>query len=247
EILPDEDLLAKLPEATVFARVTPDHKLRIIDAYKKRGEVVAMTGDGVNDALSLSAADLGVAMGKIGTEVAKEASDIVLLDDNFGSIVSAIEEGRNIFNTIKKVVLYLFSTSLGEVTVIVVAILVGWPLPLLASQIIWLNLVTDGFLVAALALDPKDNNLLKEPFRKPNKWFFDRLMAFRTFLMVSSMALGSLFVFWLYLPELPITSFDDIAHASSVVLTVLVIYQWFNIWNCRSSKRSVFSMHLNEN
>jgi len=145
----DNELSEKLAGTSVFARVTPEHKLRIIKAYKARGEIVAMTGDGVNDAPSLVAADLGVAMGKIGTEVAKEASDIVLLDDNFGSIVSAVEEGRSIYKTIKKVILYLFSTSLGEALTITGALLLGYPLPLLPAQIIWLNFVTDGFLDGA--------------------------------------------------------------------------------------------------
>src|SRR3989344_5665797 len=153
--MPDDELAEKLTRTTVFARVTPDHKLRIIQAYRKRGEIVAMTGDGVNDAPSLVAADLGVAMGKIGTEVAKEASDIMLLDDNFANIVSAAEEGRGIYKTIKKVILYLFSTSTGEVLVIAGALVLGYPLPLLAAQIIWLNFVTDGFLDVALAMEPK--------------------------------------------------------------------------------------------
>lgn len=113
--LSDEEMADMLDKVSVFARVTPEHKLKIVQGYKKRGEIIAMTGDGVNDAPSLVAADLGVGMGKIGTEVAKEASDIVLLDDNFRSIVAAIEEGRSIYKTIKKVILYLFSTSLGEV------------------------------------------------------------------------------------------------------------------------------------
>ena len=148
----DIELSKKLVKTSVFARVTPEHKLRIIKAYKSREEIIAMTGDGVNDAPSLVAADLGVAMGKIGTEVAKEASDIVLLDDNFGSIISAVEEGRSIYKTIKKVILYLFSTSWGEVLTIIGALLLGYPLPLLPAQIIWLNFVTDGFLDVAIAI-----------------------------------------------------------------------------------------------
>ncbi len=152
----DNELSEQLAKTSVFARVTPEHKLRIIKAYKARGEIIAMTGDGVNDAPPLVAADLGVAMGRIGTEVAKEAADIVLLDDNFGSIVSAVEEGRSIYKTIKKVILYLFSTSLGEAGTIIGAILLGYPLPLLPAQIIWLNFVTDGFLDVALAMEPKE-------------------------------------------------------------------------------------------
>ena len=162
----DDELAEKLAHTSVFARVTPDHKLRIIQAYRKRGEIVAMTGDGVNDAPSLVAADLGVAMGKIGTEVAKEASDIVLLDDNFASIVSAAEEGRGIYKTIKKVILYLFSTSTGEVLVIAGALVLGYPLPLLAAQVIWLNFVTDGFLDVALAMEPKETGLMQGKFER---------------------------------------------------------------------------------
>ena len=123
-----------------------------------------MTGDGVNDALSLTSADVGVSMGKIGTEVAREASDMILLDDNFGSIVSGIEEGKNIFKTIKRVILYLFSTSLGETLVIIGGILLGFPLPILAVQILWLNLVTDGFLDVALAMEPKSGKISDEKY-----------------------------------------------------------------------------------
>src|SRR5690606_26772277 len=130
-----------------------------------RGQTIAMTGDGVNDALSLVAADLGVAMGKGGTEVAKEAADLVLLDDNFGSIVSAVEEGRNIYKNIRKVIVYLFSTNLGEILVIIMSLLMGLPLPIVASQLIWLNLVTDGFLDVALVMEPKEKGLMKERFK----------------------------------------------------------------------------------
>jgi Ca2+-transporting ATPase len=171
ENLSDDEFAQKLKNVSVFARVTPEHKMKIINAYKRKGEIVAMTGDGVNDAPSLVAADLGVAMGNIGTEVAKEAADIVLLDDNFGSIVAAVEEGRNIYKTIKKVILYLFSTSIGEVLTITGAIFAGYPLPILPAQIIWLNFVTDGFLVVALATEPKENNLLRGNFEKPKKIF----------------------------------------------------------------------------
>lgn len=150
--LSDDEFADMLPKVSVFARVTPDHKLKIVRAYKKRGEIVAMTGDGVNDAPSLVAADLGVSMGKIGTEVAKEASDIVLLDDNFASIIAAIEEGRSIYKTIKKVILYLFSTSFGEVFTITGALLLGFPLPILAAQILWLNFVTDGLTIQRMFL-----------------------------------------------------------------------------------------------
>ena len=232
----DGELAEKLARTTVFARVTPDHKLRIIQAYRKRGEIVAMTGDGVNDAPALVAADLGVAMGKIGTEVAKEASDIVLLDDNFASIVSAAEEGRGIYKTIKKVILYLFSTSMGEVLVIVGALVLGYPLPLLAAQIIWLNFVTDGFLDVALAMEPKEEGLMQGKFKRPKKWIVDKLMAQRMFLMALPMAIGTLYLFIGYFET-------NLTKAWTISLTTLAVFQWFNAWNCRSESKSIFQMN----
>lgn len=229
----DSELSKKLSNTSVFARVTPEHKLRIIEAYKARGEIVAMTGDGINDVPSLVAADLGVAMGKIGTEVAKEASDIVLLDDNFGSIISAVEEGRNIYKTIKKVILYLFSTSWGETLTIVGALLLGYPLPLLPAQIIWLNFVTDGFLDVALAMEPKEEGLLRANFKRPQKYFVDRLMVQRMFIMAIPMMIGTLFLFKGYLGP-------DLAKAWTIVLTTLAVFQWFNAWNCRHESKSIF-------
>ncbi len=234
--LSDEALAAQLSPVFVFARVTPDHKLRIVKAYQSRGEVVAMTGDGVNDALSLVAADLGVAMGKIGTEVAKEAADIVLLDDNFGSIVSAIEEGRNIDNAINKVILYLFSTSLGETLVIGGALLGGLPLPLLPIQIIWLNFVTDSFLDVALAMEPKEDNLLRGNFERPTKYLVDKLMIIRMACMAVPMMIGALLLFWLNFES-------DLTKAWTIALTTLAVFQWLNAWNCRHEVKSIFQMH----
>src|SRR3989339_776499 len=232
----DDELAEKIARTTVFARVTPDHKLRIIQAYRKQGEIVAMTGDGVNDAPSLVAADLGVAMGKIGTEVAKEASDIVLLDDNFASIVSAAEEGRGIYKTIKKVILYLFSTSAGEVLVVTGALVLGYPLPLLAAQIIWLNFVTDGFLDVALAMEPKEQELLQGKFERPKKWIVDGLMAQRMFLMALPMAIGTLYLFKGYFET-------DFTKALTISLTTLAMFQWFNAWNCKSESKSILQMN----
>jgi len=232
----DEELAKKLDRATVFARVTPEHKLRLIQAYHRQGKVVAMTGDGVNDAPSLVAADLGVAMGKIGTEVAKEASDIVLLDDNFASIIAAAEEGRSIYKTIKKVILYLFSTSVGEALTIFGALMLGYPLPLLPAQIIWLNFVTDGFLDVSLAMEPKEKGLLREKFKRPKKWMVDSLMTKRIFFMTLPMIIGTLFLFKGYFET-------DLAKAFSISLTSLAVFQWFNAWNCRSEDKSIFQMN----
>lgn len=240
DMISDEELRRRLDNTTVFARVTPEHKLRIIKAYKKKGEIIAMTGDGVNDAPSLVAADLGIAMGKIGTEVAKEAADIVILDDNFISIVAAIEEGRNIYKTVKKVILYLFSTSTGEVLVIAGALVIGFPLPILPAQIIWLNLVTDGFLDVSLAMEPMEKGLLKGSFERPKRYLVDNLMVKRMFIMALPMMIGTLCLFNYYYQ-------NNLAKAWTVSLTALAVFQWFNAWNCRSESRSLFKMNFLSN
>ena len=235
ELLSDKDLANQIRNVSVFARVTPEHKLRIIRAYKSNGRIVAMTGDGVNDAPSLSAADLGVAMGRTGTEVAKEASDIILLDDNMESIVAAIEEGRGIYKTLKKVILYLFSTSAGEILTIAGAILLGFIVPILPAQIIWLNFVTDGFLDTALAMEPKEKGLLFEARNKESRRLVDNLMVTRIMVMAIVMAVGTLYLFKDYVGE-P-------AKAWTISLTILAVFQWFNAWNCRSERLSLFQMN----
>jgi Ca2+-transporting ATPase len=235
--LSDEALSQQVENATVFARLTPENKLKIIRAFKKRGEIIAMTGDGVNDASSLVAADLGVAMGKIGTEVAKEAADIVLLDDNFNSLVAAIEEGRSIYKTIKKVLLYLFSTNAGEVLTISAALFLGFPLPILAGQIIWLNLVTDGFLDVALAMEPKEESLLADGFGRERRRLIDKIMLKRIAFMVVPMALGTLILFSRYID-------GDMKKAWTISLTTLAAFQWFNAWSCRHESKSVFRLGL---
>lgn len=236
DLMSDDELSKAVSNVSVFARVTPEHKLRIIRAYKSLGNIVAMTGDGVNDAPSLSAADLGVSMGTIGTEVAKEASDIILLDDNMGSIVSAIEEGRSIYKTIKKVILYLFSTSAGEVLTIAGAILLGYMVPILPAQIIWLNFVTDGFLDTALAMEPKERGILLEPRTKESRRLVDRQMMVRIVLMASIMAIGTLYLFGQY-------EGGDHAKAWTISLTLLAVFQWFNVLNCRSHRRSILQIN----
>ncbi|HEY4526137.1 MAG TPA: cation-transporting P-type ATPase [Candidatus Paceibacterota bacterium] len=241
EVLTDEDLehlsenalQQRIRRTSVFARITPENKMKIIEAYRKNGQIVAMTGDGVNDAPSLVAADLGVAMGKIGTEVAREAADIILLDDNFGSIVSAVEEGRNMYATIQKVMLFLLSTSLGEVLVILGALLLGWPIPLSAPQILWMNLVTDSFVAFALALDSKEEGLLQASPVHKGKFLIDRNFLVRMFIMSAVMTFGGLLSFGLLYAV-------DLARAWTMTLTVLAMFQWLNGWNCRSKTVSVF-------
>lgn len=232
----EDEFSGALERTSVFARVSPEHKMKIIQGFRRRGDIVAMTGDGVNDAPSLVAADLGVAMGKIGTEVAKEAADIVLLDDNFGSIVGAVEEGRSIYITVKKVVLYLFSTSAGEMLTIAAALVMGYPLPILPSQIVWLNLVTDGFLDVALAMEPKEKGLLEKTFSRPSRYFIDKAFVTRIAVMALPMIIGTLILFSRIYET-------DLQKAWTLSLTTLAIFQWFNAWNCRSENKSMFQMN----
>ncbi|MDD5690064.1 MAG: HAD-IC family P-type ATPase, partial [Caldisericia bacterium] len=236
----DSEILKEINNVSVFARVNPEHKLRIVNLFRSQGKTIAMTGDGVNDAPSLVAADLGISMGKIGTEVAKEASDIILLDDNFETIVSAIEEGRGIYKSIKKVLSYLLSTGFAEVLVILVALLLDMPLPLIAVQIIWLNFVTDGILDAALAFDPREDGLLNKKFEKPNKYLIDKLMIQRIIIFSLIMGIGTLLLFKQYY-------MIDIIRAQTICLTVLAVFQWFNVWNCRSETKSIFNKDMFSN
>src|SRR5262249_25999013 len=165
----DDELARQVAEIAVYARVSPEHKLRVVRAWKSRGEVVAMTGDGVNDAPAVQAADIGIAMGLTGTDVTREASDMVLTDDNFASIVGAVEEGRGIFDNIQKFVHYLLSCNAGEVLVMFFAAVVGWPAPLDAIQILWINLVTDGLPALALAMEPPEKDVMHRPPRPPRE------------------------------------------------------------------------------
>lgn len=235
--LTEAQLAAKLHKVSVFARVTPEDKMKIIRAYKHAGLVVAMTGDGVNDAPSLVAADLGVAMGKIGTEVAKEASDIVLLDDNLNSILSAVGEGRNMYRTIQKALLFLFSTSMGELFTITAALFLGLPTPIAAVQILWLNLVTDPLIGTSLALDKKDSHLLDSKPGKLPEYFITGEMFFRMILIAATMAVGTLFLFNMH---------DELNYAKAITisLTVLAVFQWYNSFNCRQFGASVFSKDI---
>ena len=230
----EEDLAKKLPHVSVFARVTPEDKMKIIRAYKKAGLIIAMTGDGVNDAPSLMAADLGVAMGRIGTEVAKEAADIVLLDDNLDSIVAAIKEGRVMYENIKKSLQFLFSTSMGELLVIVCALLFALPVPLTAVQILWMNLITDSLIAAALALEKEEpeNHQLER-----SKYFMDGPALVHVAMVAGLMTAGGLYIFNLYYPM-------GSVKAMTMVLTLLCIYQWYNGLNCRFTQKSILNKRL---
>jgi len=238
--LTDQELSAKITDTTVFARVSPEHKLKIVQAYQGNGQIIAMTGDGVNDAMSLTAADLGMAMGRQGTEVAKEASDLIIMDDNFQSIIAAVEEGRSIYKGIKRVILFLFSTSIGEIVIITAALLLGWQLPVLAAQVIWINFVTDGFLVTALAMEPKEKGLLSGALKRPSRWIIDSTMLQRMLLMSGAMVVGTLWLFQLFEPS---HSPENYEKAVTVAVTAIVVFQWFKAWNCRSDRFSIFQIN----
>lgn len=172
DALSPEEFTKRIRQYRVFARVSPEHKVRIVRALRAQGSVVSMTGDGVNDAPSLNAADIGVAMGITGTDVAKGAADIILTDDNFTTIVVAVEEGRNIYTNIKKSILFLLSCNLGEVVAMFFVLLIGWQSPLLAIQLLWINLITDSLPAIALGMDGGDPQVMKEKPRSPTESFF---------------------------------------------------------------------------
>jgi Ca2+-transporting ATPase len=241
--LPDDTLAKQVDQFAVYARVSAEHKLRIVKAWKSRGAVVAMTGDGVNDAPAVKAADIGVAMGVSGTDVTKEASDMVVTDDNFASIAAAVEEGRGIFDNIRKTVHFLLSCNVSEVLVMLFATLLGLPLPLLPIQILWMNLVTDGFPALALAVDPKAPDLMNRRPRRPEARLLDggRLAAMGAEgLMLSIIALGA-FAYSLHVLH------QEVEQARTVAFTVLVIVQLVHAFNCRSERLSLFQVGVGTN
>lgn len=230
----DAELEKEIAQVSVYARVSPEHKVRILDALKRRGEIVAMTGDGVNDAPAIKKSDIGIAMGITGTDVAKEASDMVLQDDNFATIVKAVEQGRGIFNNIRKFVLYLLSSNIGEIITIFLAVLIGWPLPLVAVQILWVNLLTDGLPAVALSVDPFDSEIMRRPPRSPGEPVINRAMWIDVTLIGAIIGLGTLGAFYLTMPA-------GIEVARTVAFATLVMFQMFNVYNIRLQAKSVFS------
>jgi P-type Ca2+ transporter type 2C len=238
--LTDEQLAQRVESVSVYARVSAEHKLRIVQAWKRRGAIVAMTGDGVNDAPAIKAADIGVAMGIAGTDVTKEASDMVVTDDNFASIAAAVEEGRAVFDNIRKTVHFLLSCNFSEVLVMLFSTLLGLPLPLLPIQILWMNLVTDGIPALALAVDPKAPDLMKRRPRRPDARLLDgrRLTAVGLEgLMLSVIALGA-FMYSLY------GWHQTVEQARTVAFTVMVVAQLVHAFNCRSERLSLFQVGL---
>ncbi|MCK6561793.1 cation-translocating P-type ATPase [candidate division KSB1 bacterium] len=253
EKMPEEMLDRTVQEVSVYARVNPEHKLRIVKALRRVGATVAMTGDGVNDAPALKTADIGVAMGITGTDVSKEAADMVLADDNFATIVAAVEEGRAIFSNIRKFLRYLLSSNIGEVMTmffgVLLASVIGLTaegagaivLPLLATQILWINLVTDGAPALALGVDPADAGLMNVPPRSRDEGVITARIWFGIFFVGVIMAAGTLLVLDASLPGGLIAGDGNMRYGQTMAFTTLMLFQIFNVFNARSDERSAFA------
>jgi Ca2+-transporting ATPase len=253
EKMPDEMLGRTVREVSVYARVNPDHKLRIVQALQREGAIAAMTGDGVNDAPALKTADIGVAMGITGTDVSKEAADIVLADDNFATIVAAVEEGRAIFSNIRKFLRYLLSSNIGEVMTMFFGVLLadgigltaagggGVALPLLATQVLWVNLVTDGAPALALGVDPADAGVMTKPPRSRSEGVITRGMWSGIFYVGTIMAAGTLLVLDASLPGGLIEGAGNMRYAQTMAFTTLVFFSLCTVFNARSDERSAFA------
>lgn len=240
----EEELRKTALEASVYARVSPEDKLRIVRALKAHGHVAAMTGDGVNDAPALKQSDIGVAMGITGTDVTKEASDMVLTDDNFASIVAAVEEGRAIFDNIRKFIFYLLSSNMNEVMTIFFSIMARMPLPLEAVQILWMNLVTDGLPALALGVDPKAKDLMDRPPRDPKENVLNRRMWLRIFINGVILCTLVLISYRIALGRHGYTG-EGLRRARTIAFATVVLVQLANSFNCRSDRLSIFQLPMN--
>ncbi len=240
EGMPIEELEERSGSTAVYARVTPEHKLKIVEALQRRGHIVAMTGDGVNDAPALKKSDIGVAMGITGTDVAKEAADMVLLDDNFASIVAAVEEGRIIYDNVRKFLKYILATNTGEIFLMVAAPLAGMPLPLLPLQILWLNLVTDGLPALALGVEPAEKNVMSRPPHHPEESVFARGLGWHVVwvgILMGVLCLGVGYWYWSAGKE----------QWQTVLFTTLAFTQMAHVMAIRSEEQSLFKIGLLSN
>ena len=224
----------------IYARVSPEHKLKIVQALKNKGYIVAMTGDGINDAPALKAADIGIAMGITGSQVAKESASIILADDNFATIVSAVEEGRRIFDNVKKYLVYLLSVNFGEIIILAFSVIMGWPLPLLAKHILFINLATDGFPAIALGLEPQEPNIMRRKPRDPKESVFFGIKKLLITIPII-LAVTSLLLFAYVLQVNGWNSDLAVAKGRTMVFGVVVFFELFFALSCRS-----FTHNINE-
>ena len=238
----EQTLCNTVMQTSVFARVSPEHKLRIVKAFKKRGQITAMTGDGVNDAPAVKEADIGVSMGKTGTDVTKEAADMILLDDDFSTLMSAVAEGRSIYANIRKFIRYLLSCNIGEVLTMFLGMLFSMPVILLPIQILLVNLVTDGLPAIALGLEPFDPRVMKKPPRKPDEHIFSNGLGFR--IMMSGILIG-LTTLGSFLCVYRMTG--DITHARTAALFALIFAQLIHVFECKTEEGSIFSVSFFNN
>jgi len=253
DAMTEEEFFEKINNYVIFARVSPEHKVKIVKAFKAHGNVVSMTGDGVNDAPSLKIADIGVAMGITGTDVSKGASDMILTDDNFTTIVNAIREGRTIYSNIKKTVIFLLACNLGEVIAVLFSVLFFWPIPLLPTQILWINLITDTFPAIALGVERGDRDIMKRKPRHSKESFFAKGAGYRAAIGGSLIGILTLFTFNFGLGEFGFNVFsknisaDALVHARTMAFVVIASSQLFYSLTIRNSTKSIFKIGLFSN
>ena len=233
----------QVEDTKVYSRVSPENKIKIIHALKNKGHIVAMTGDGINDAPALKAADIGIAMGITGTQVAKESASMILADDNFASIVSAIREGRRIFDNVKKYLIYLLSVNISEVIILAFSVIAGWPFPLLAKHILYINLATDGTPAIALGLEPHEPDIMKRKPRDPKESIFSGAKKWLVGIPIL-LAVISLSLFWFVLESDGWESEYAISKARTMMFGLMVFFQLFFALSCRSLKHNVIKLNL---
>lgn len=236
------ELCDVIDQVYIFARVTPEHKLKIVKAFQEKGHIVAMTGDGVNDAPAIKASNIGISMGRSGTDVTKEASSLILMDDNFATIKAAITEGRNIYENIRKFIRYLLASNVGEILVMLFAMLLAMPLPLVPVQILWVNLVTDGLPAMALGLDQSEDDVMKQRPRNPREGIFSRGLGFKIISRGILIGVFTLVAFMMAYQGNP----DNLIYGQTIAFTTLVMAQLIHVFDCRS-EHSIFSRNPFEN
>jgi Ca2+-transporting ATPase len=242
DAMADDELKDRVMEVSVFYRVTPRQKLRIVQAFQSVGAVVAMTGDGVNDCVALKAAHIGIAMGKNGTDVSKEAADMILVDDDFYTIMAAVEEGKGIFYNIRNFIRFQLSTSIAALSLITITTLAGLPNPLNAMQILWINILMDGPPAQSLGVEPVDKDVIRQPPRSSKQSMIDRSLIANVLLSAAIIVLGTLFVFQRELQDNKLTPRD-----TTMTFTCFVLFDLFNALSCRSQDKSVLEIGLGTN